>query len=130
MKRMLLIVIIGLVALAGCKNIDNLGPGNELALENQANLESNVTRVMNNFEILSKAQPSWDEGDAAKWEAQKAAILEQLVLNYAWLLVIKEAVEANDLDPKFFSQVLSQAPAWIGEGKKIYDLIKELGKKE
>lgn len=125
--RYLMLLI--LVVVAGCKNIDNLGPGNVLAMENQSNLEKNVVRQLNNFEKLAKAQPEWTADDAKIFAEQKAAILEQLVINYAWLLVIKDAVEANALDPKFFGVVLDKAPDWIKQGKDIYDLIREIGKK-
>lgn len=128
MKRMLLIVII-LALFTGCKNIEDLGPGNELALQNQSNLEKNVMIQLGNFEKLAEAA-KWTEEDKKIFADQKATIIEQLVINYAWLLVIKEAVEANDLDPKFFGQVLDRAPAWIKEGKKIYDLIEEMTKEE
>jgi flagellar basal body L-ring protein FlgH len=128
MKRMLLIVII-LALFTGCKNVEDLGAGNELALQNQTNLEKNVMIQLENFEKLATAA-KWTEEDKKIFADQKAAIIEQLVINYAWLLVIKEAVEANDLDPKFFGQVLDRAPAWIEEGKKIYDLIKDMSKEE
>jgi hypothetical protein len=130
MKK-LLIVIVLLGLFVGCKNIEDLGPGNELALQNQTNLEKNVTRLLDNFQKLAEASPDYEEEkDQPIIDEQRKVILEQLVLNYAWLLVIKEAVEANALDPKFFGQVLDRAPAWIEEGKKIYDLIQEMSRKE
>jgi len=126
-----LIVFTVLLALMGCKNIDQLGPGNELALENQSNLEGNVVRLLDNFQKLAEASPDYEKDkDQPIIDEQRKVILEQLVLNYAWLLVIKEAVEANSLDPAFFGQVLERAPAWITEGKKIYDLIKEMTEKK
>ena len=128
MKWMLPVIII-LALFAGCKNIEKLGPGNTMVLENQGNLEKNVMRQLNNFEKLAEAA-KWTEEDRKIFAKQKAVIIEQLVINYAWLLVIKEAAESNDLNPKFFGQMLERMPAWIQEGKKIYDLIKEMNKEE
>lgn len=122
-------LVVALLVMVGCQNIDALGPGNTLAMENQSNLDKNVMRQLNNFEKLAKAQPNWTENDAKVFAEQKAVVIEQLVLNYAWLLVIKEAVEANNLDPSFFGLVLDKAPEWIQNGKDIYDLIKDLSKK-
>ena len=129
MHRILIVVMLAGL-LIGCKNVEKLGAGNELAMENQTNIEKNVLRLLNNFEKLAKAQPNWTGEDAVIFSDQKATIIEQMTINYAWLLVIKEAVEANDLDPKFFGEVLERAPGWIGEGKKIYDLIKEMANRK
>lgn len=128
MKKVLIIALLGFV-FTGCKNIEKLGPGNEMALENQANLESNVVRQLSNFEKLAEAA-GWDEEDQKIFAEQKAVILEQLTINYAWLLVIKEAVEENDVNPGLFVQIIDRLPGWIEDGKKIYDLIEEMSRKE
>lgn len=127
MKKALVLVL--LVVVAGCQNMEALGPGNNLAVENQTNLEKNVVRQLNNFEKLAKAQPNWTEEDAKIFAKQKAEIIEQIAINYGWLLVIKEAVEANDLDPTIFGVILENLPTWIQQGKNIYDLVKEKTKK-
>ena len=131
MRQMILIVIIGLVCAGsvGCKNIEKLGPGNDMAIANQENLNKNVMRQLDNFEKLAKAQPSWDAAkDQPIFDKQKAVLVEQLATNNAWLLVIKTAIESNDLDPKFFGDLLKELPGWIAAGKSVYDLVKSKGK--
>jgi hypothetical protein len=130
MYRMILIVIIGLLcaAVTGCKNIEKLGPGNELALENHENLQSNVMRQLENWQKVvdaKKAELGWDAGDQEKFDAQKKEIVDQLAIVQAWLLVIKQAIESNDIDPQFFTGLLKQLPDWIKAGKDIYDLVKK-----
>lgn len=127
-KVAIVAIMIALFALMGCQNIEDLGPGNMLAVENQSNLEINVMRHLNNFEKLAKAQSAWNEEDAKIFAEQKSAIVEQMAINYAWLLVIKEAVEANAINPKFFGEMLDRIPGWVGEGKNIYDLIQSMRK--
>lgn len=94
-----------------------------MATENQVNLEKNVVRQLNNFEKLAKANPEWKPEDQVIFDAQKKAIIEQLTINYCWLLVIKGAAESDTLDPAFFSSVIQELPAWVAQGKQIYDLI-------
>jgi hypothetical protein len=128
MKRLMLLTVVALLFFTGCKNVEKLGPGNELAMENQTNLEKNVVRILGNLDKLYKEYG--DAEDKASLVKQKAVIIEQLTINYGWLLTIKNAVEANDIDPGFFLKVVTKAPGWIEQGKDIYDLIKELSKKE
>jgi hypothetical protein len=124
----MLLTIVALLLFTGCKNVEKLGPGNELALENQANLEKNIVRLFGNLEKLYAKYG--DDKDKASLAQQKKVTIEQVAINYGWLLTIKDAAEANDLDPGFFLKVVTRAPAWIEDGKKIYDLIKELTKKD
>lgn len=127
-KNLLMLIVIASCMLVGCKNVEKLGPGNQLAMENQSNLEKNVVRLLSNLDLLYKEYG--DAEDKASLVKQKKVLFEQLAINHGWLLTIKNAVESNDLDPGFFLKVVMKAPAWIEDGKKIYDLIKELSKKD
>lgn len=127
-KNLLMLIVIASCLLVGCKNVEKLGPGNELAMENQGNLEKNVVRILNNLDLLYKEYG--DAEDKASLVKQKAVIFEQLAINYGWLLTIKNAVEANDIDAGFFLKVVTKAPGWIEQGRQIADLIKELAEKD
>ena len=120
------ISMLALIALlfVGCANFDVLAPGNELALENQANLEKNVTRLFDNLKKAGESTGNWTPEDEAIWSEQKATTLEHLAVNSARLLVVKDAAEEDKLDAGFFQDLLKDLPAWIEKGKSIYDLIK------
>lgn len=124
--KTILTVLVVLVVFTGCKNIEKLETGNQLAIENQTHLEANVVRHLANFEKLARAHPDWTDEDQAIFNAQKAEIAEQLAINYAWLLTIDAAVHKNDLDPAFFGRVLDELPDWVRKGKAIADLIKDV----
>lgn len=119
-----LIVVLCILVTGCCASFEDLKAGNDMALENQSNLEKNVVRNLDNFEKLAKANPEWTTEDQKTFDAQKKATLEQLAINYCWLLVIKDAAESDTLDPKFFGEIIKDLPAWVSEGKQVYDLIK------
>jgi len=130
MKWNALLVVLALACLlmVGCKNVEKLGPGNELALENQGNLEKNMIRVLDNMKKIYASEGTDEQKKALA--KQRAEIVEQLVINYAWLLTIKKAVESNDIDPGFFTKVLGEAPGWIEQGKNIADMVKGMSEDE
>jgi hypothetical protein len=119
-----LIGVLCILVTGCCTSFEDLKAGDTMALENQANLEKNVVRQLDNFEKVCKAQPSWTPDDQKIFDEQKKAILEQLAINYCWLLVIKDAAESDTLDPAFFGEIVKDLPAWVSEGKQVYDLIK------
>lgn len=124
MKRLIMVLIIG-SCLIGCACFDKLEDGNKLALENQTNLEKNVSRMLENYQKLAQSHPSYDaEKDQPIIDAQKKVIIEQMTINYAWLLVIQEAIKDDDLNAQLLGAVLKDLPDWIQTGKTIADLIK------
>ena len=113
------------IVFVGCANFEALQPGNQLAMENQANLEKNVVRLYDNLKKAGEASGNWTPEDEAIWNEQRDTTLEQLATNNAWLLVIQDAVTEDKLDAGFFQDLLKDLPEWIGKGKDIYELIKK-----
>jgi len=118
-----------ILVLVGCTSFEDFGPGNKLAMENQTNIEKNMLRQLDNFEKVAKASPEWTAEDQATFNSQKNAIIEQLAINYCWLLVIKSAAESDTLDAGFFGSVIQELPAWVAQGKQVYDLIESKRRK-
>jgi hypothetical protein len=118
-----------ILVLVGCTSFEDFGPGNTLAMENQTNIEKNVVRSLDNFEKLAKANPEWTAEDQKIFDSQKKAIIEQLAINYCWLYVIKGAAESDTLDAGFFGDVIQELPAWVAQGKQVYDLVESKRRK-
>jgi hypothetical protein len=151
MKKFLLLTVLAL-ALIGCKNFEDLKAGNELALENQSNLEPNTMRSFENYKkmltlyadaLKKHAEIVTDEEEkkklleeASKAEAkvktaeeQQNVTVEQLAIGRAWLLVLQEAIKKDTLNADLLGSVIEDLPGWIKAGKDIYDLIKSKMKK-
>jgi uncharacterized lipoprotein NlpE involved in copper resistance len=137
MKKILVLTIL-VLALVGCKNFEDLEAGNNLALENQNNLEKNVVRSYDNYikvlklysETVGDATPEAKKEQAAvakkieTAEAAKDVSIEQLAIGRAWLLVLQEAIKKDSLNADLMGSVITDLPGWIKDGKDIYDLIK------
>jgi hypothetical protein len=125
MKRFqIFALLVAVLALIGCASFDDLKDGNEMAVENQTNLEKNVLRVLKNYEALAKRDSSWEDSDQAIIDKQRKDVLEQLAINHTWLMVLREAIESEGLDANFFADIVGEVPGWIAAGKDIYDMIK------
>jgi len=137
MKKLALLLIPVILAV-GCKSFDDLEAGNEIALKNQGNLEKNVVRVFDNYIKVLKlySDTVGDATDEAREEqaavAKKIEIaeaardesIEQLAINATWLFVLQEAIKKDSLNADLLGNLVVDIPAWIKEGKDIYDLIK------
>lgn len=122
--RILIVSVLALL-LVGCTCFQDLEEGNELAMENQANLEKNSMRAIENVRKLGEATGEWTEEDQAIWATQRDTLAEQLAINHAWLLLLDEAIRDDDIEAKLFANILEDLPDWIKEGKDLYDLIKD-----
>lgn len=125
MKRIIVAVFV-LALLSGCCCFEDLEEGNKLAVENHKNLEANTIRIFDNFKVLGQKTGKWDNEDEKKWQAQKNEAAKQLLINKAWLLVIKEAIEREAVNSNMLEDVIEKLPGWIEDGKDLYDQIKEL----
>lgn len=134
LSKMMLLLAIVVVALMGCKCFEDLEVGNDLAMQNQVNLEKNTMRSFDNLKKVGQAYAKaagkkWTAKDEEIWSAQRKEAATQLAINYAWLLVIKEAVKQDTVDAALLGSVLEDLPGWIDQGKNIYDLVKDKFKK-
>ena len=142
MKKLALLII-PIIILVGCKNFDDLEAGNKIALENQNNLEKNTMRAFENYKkmlvLYAGTVKQWadvvGEEEAEKLreeatktmakletaEAQQNETAEQLAIGRAWLLVEREAIKQDSLNSDLLGKVIADLPAWIKEGKDIYD---------
>jgi len=117
-----------LLLAVGCTSFDSLEPGNNLALENQSNLEKNTLRAFDNLKKVGKATGKWTDEDEVIWKEQRYNVALQLAVNNAWLLVIADAIKSDSLDAGFLKTVLDELPGWIDTGKTIHDLIHTMKK--
>jgi hypothetical protein len=129
MKRLLFVLIVALVVV-GCKSFDDLEDGNNLAIQNQKNLEPNALRGYDNFKKLGKAINKWDDSDEEIWQKQRGETVKQLAINRAWLIVLQEAINRDSVDSALLGKILQDLPGWIKEGKDVYDLVKSKFDKE
>ena len=131
MKKILVLTILAL-ALIGCKSFEDLEAGNELALENQKNLEKNTMRAFENYKKMLKLYGETVGGEEAKKaedklkiaEAQQTETVEELAIGRAWLLVLREGIKKDSLNTDLFGSLIPSIQGWIRDGKDRYDLIK------
>jgi len=127
MKKLTLLVLV--LVLVGCENFESLEAGNRLAIENQANLETNSMRAINNLKLACQAYAKaagkeWTAEDEGTWAAQQNELATQLAINKVWLIVIEEATKQDSLNADLFGSLIADIPGWIMDGKDVYDLVK------
>ena len=135
MIRLMALVAIIAIAVAGCQSFEDLEAGNAMATTNQTNLEKNTMRAFDNLKTVGQAYAKaagkkWSIEDETTWSAMRKEAAIQLAINYAWLLVIKGAIEQDSLNAGLFKSVLDDLPDWINQGKAIYELVNEKTKKK
>jgi hypothetical protein len=125
-----LTALLACLLLAACSSVKVLEPAHTMAVENQQNLEANVSTLTDAFLKIAREHPAYEESDEQFLTAIVKTVKEQTAVASAYIALTGVYIKSRDIDAKAFENLLRDIPALVADGKNIWDELQALLNKE
>ena len=126
-----LTALLACLLLAACSSVEVLEPAHEMAIENQQNLEANISTLTDAFLKVAREHPAYEESDEQFLQDITRTVREQTGVASAYIALVGVYIKSRDINAQAFENLLKDIPTLVAEGKNLWDEIQALlNKKE
>lgn len=114
-----------------CSGPEILKPAQVLAVENQQNLDSNVTEVLKHLVAIAKSHPDYSpEEDEPTLIDMATTLTEQVALSTAYIALVGAYIESGSVSIEDFKEFIGKLPELVEAGANIWEEASKAFKKE